>query len=574
MPGLDEYRRKRDFSRTAEPTGSASSSGDQGRTYVVHKHDASHLHWDLRLEAGGVLLSWAIPKGPSLDPSAKRLAVHVEDHPVEYASFEGVIPEDQYGGGTVMVWDRGSWELEGPADATSIASALDRGQIKFRLHGERLRGRWMLVRTKGYGSRTQDTWLLIKERDDEARPTDSFDAIAVWTTSVVTGRSMAGIAADTTAVWHSDETAAANLARLAAAGGEQRPLALHTISGAAAAPFPTSIDVQLATLVERPPEGDNWFHEIKFDGYRIVAFLKNGRVRLVSRNGNDWTSRFPAVAQDVAGLPAATAVLDGEIVAMNPDGRSDFQTLQNYARSGTAGQLQYLVFDLVYLDGHDLRDAILADRKQLLDTLLKGHTAGTLRYSDHVEGHGEVFRSGVCDFALEGVVSKRPDSKYRSGRSRDWLKSKCLSEQEFVVVGFTDPQGSRTGFGALLLAVQREGSLTYAGRVGTGFTQASLDRIGARLAELEIAAAPLRDPPTGLAAVGVHWVRPMLVAEVSFSEWTAEGQLRHPVFKGLREDKAAADVVREEPADLDEPQPAIVVSAASAATTTRRPGGS
>ncbi|HSK46942.1 MAG TPA: DNA ligase D [Coriobacteriia bacterium] len=547
MGTLDEYRRKRDFGVTPEPSGEAGAD-HAGLSYVIQKHASSRLHWDFRIELDGVLLSWAIPKGPSLDTADKRLAMHVEDHPIAYGSFEGVIPKGEYGGGTVMLWDRGTWE----PDHGDPRAHLAEGHLKFYLYGERLRGRWMLVRSKGYGGSGKDSWLLFKERDDEVRPKSEFDAVAEWTTSVATGRTMDEIAADVEAVWHSDASVEANVAGSTGihpppAPPAVAPPSLDAVEGARVAPFPRTVEVELAQLVKDVPEGERWIHEIKFDGYRIVALMNEGKVRLVSRNGKDWTDRFPAIVSAIAALPAKQAVLDGEVVVVRPDGTNDFQALQNFARRREAADLHYMVFDLLYLDGYDLRGAGLVKRKELLAPLLPRH-ADRLLYTDHIEGHGDTFFNKACDLSLEGVVSKRADAPYRPGRGRDWVKVKCLLRQEFVVVGFTDPGGSRKSFGALVIGVHEDGEIKQVGRVGTGFTEQSLSDIHARLIKIQRAEPPVKNPPKGALARSIHWVEPSLVAEVAFAEWTEEEQLRHPSFLGLREDKAADEVVVESPA--------------------------
>ena len=541
MP-LEEYRTKRDFAKTPEPAGSTSAESGE-LLYVIQKHAATRLHWDLRLELDGVLLSWAIPRGPSLDTADKRLAVHVEDHPVEYGSFEGIIPKGEYGGGTVMLWDRGTWQ----PDHGDPRAHLEQGHLKFYLFGERLRGRWMLVKTKGYGGRG-DSWLLFKERDDEARPRAEFDAVKEWTTSVATGRSMEQIALDADAVYSSTDLSA----KSAPGTSAQRRLALPdlaTIPGAVKAAMPQHVDVELATLVKGVPEGDGWLHEVKYDGYRILGRLEDGHVRLVSRNGKEWTERFALVAEEIAGLPAQSALLDGEVVVVDSDGTSDFQALQNYVKRHQEGALQYCAFDLLYLNGFDLRGCQLEDRKEVLRALVGGDSP-VIRYTDHIESHGDIFFDRACEYSLEGVVSKRRGSVYRSGRGRDWLKAKCLQRQEFVIVGYTDPGGSRSGFGALAVGVNDPAGLRYVGRVGTGFTERTLSDLYGELKPLERDEPPVMNPPTGEWGRGVHWVEPKLVGEVSFAEWTAEGALRHPSFLGLRVDKAADDVVLETPAEI------------------------
>lgn len=561
MP-LDEYRRKRHFETTAEPPGDPDANQHRdpevpGRlSFVIQKHAATRMHWDFRIELDGVLLSWAVPKGPSFDPKDKRLAMHVEDHPIEYGRFEGTIPKGEYGGGTVMIWDRGTWE----PDHGDPREHLAQGHLKFYLFGERLRGKWMLVRTKGYGGK--DSWLLFKEHDEYERPHDEFDTTGEWLTSVATGRTMEQIADGAEAVWHSNASVEENVAALkeqlaehegpdTTAAGVPVPPDPSKVDGAVAGPMPDVVDVELATLVKSVPEGERWLHEIKFDGYRIIARKQGDKVRLISRNGKDWTDRFRQVAEAVAReVPVSSAVLDGEVVVMQPDGTTSFQALQNFARSGADAELHYQVFDLLHLDGWDLRGAKLEDRKRLLSAIAPHDAATVVRYTDHIDGHGDVFFNQACDFSLEGVVSKRRDSKYRPGRQREWAKTKCLNHQEFVVVGYTDPGGSRQYFGALVLAVHEDGALTHVGRAGTGFSDASLKEIHARLKPLEREAPPVSNPPTGALGHGIHWVEPELVAEVEFTEWTDEGVLRHPSFLGLREDKPSDEVIAEKPEEL------------------------
>ncbi len=548
---LEEYRRKRNFGKTPEPSGE-DAGAHAGLAFVIQKHAASHLHWDFRIELDGVLLSWAVPKGPSLDNGEKRLAMRVEDHPIDYGSFEGVIPKGEYGGGTVMIWDRGTWE----PDHGDPREHLAQGHLKFYLFGERLRGRWMLVKTKGYGGkRAENSWLLFKEHDEEERPHTEFQAAAEWTTSVATGRTMDEIATDIDAVWHSNKSVEKNVAEShglfpppGAGDAAQIAGGVDGLPGAVRAPMPQEVGVELATLVKQAPEGDRWLHEIKFDGYRMLAYVDNGEVRMVSRNGHDWTQRFGEIETAVAALPATSAILDGEVVVLKPDGTNDFQALQNYVRGRRTAELHFICFDLLYLDGVDLRGVALEQRKRLLFELLPRHS-DRLRYTDHIEGHGDVFLARACDYSLEGIISKRRDAPYRSGRGHDWVKTKCLLRQEFVVVGYTDPGGSRKGFGALVLALHEDGGLVQVGRVGTGFTDESLAKIFGKLEGTEVEKAPVVNPPSGPMAKGVHWVEPQLVAEVTFAEWTEERLLRHSSFLGLREDKPLEEVVAETPVD-------------------------
>ncbi|MHB1017101.1 MAG: DNA ligase D [Coriobacteriia bacterium] len=518
MP-LEEYRAKRDFARTPEPAGGGTDDG--GRVFVVHKHAARALHYDVRLEHGGVLLSWAVPKGPSLDPHEKHLAVHVEDHPLEYAPFEGTIPQGEYGGGTVMVWDRGTWEPLGDVDAM-----LAKGDLKVRFRGQKLDGTWVFVRMKPRPNEKRDNWLLIKERDGAERPAAEFDLLSL-DRSAATGRTMEEIAA--------------------AGSGDEPPEepALRDLPGFA-----------LATLTDHAPAGDEWLHEIKLDGYRAMLEFRNGHARFITRGGHDWSDRFAGLVQAAQALSVRDAVLDGEVCVVNAEGKTSFSALQRALSSRSSEPLVYFAFDLIALDGHDLRHEPLVDRKAALASLLGALPPGSsIRYLDHVAGQGESFHAQTCDFALEGSISKRADGPYRSGRTRDWLKVKCLARQEFVVAGWTDGTGSREGFGALVLGVHdSDGRLIHAGRVGTGFTEEDLRTVRVRLDALAAGESPFAEPPGGASVRGVHWVRPELVTEVAFTEWTPDGVLRQPVFLGLREDKPAALVVREdaEP-DADDP---------------------
>jgi bifunctional non-homologous end joining protein LigD len=561
---LREYKRKRDFKKTPEPAGAAAKRR-AGRQFVIQKHDASRLHYDFRLELAGTLKSWAVPKGPSLDPKVKALAVHVEDHPLEYATFEGVIPPGQYGGGTVMVWDRGTWEPEEDPERGYRA-----GKLKFRLDGEKLHGSWALVRMGGRAGEDGKSWLLIKHDDKAAKPTNKYDVLKREPRSVATNRDLDEIAADADRVWTKDgeqkpskrkRPAAKSAkkssrqlgkkpARKSASASRSKMIAqsLGDLAGARRAKQPTSLSPQLATLATSPPAGDGWFHELKFDGYRILAFLHDGRVKLISRNGKDWTKRFVPVADAAAELPVSQAILDGEVVALDEHGVSDFQRLQNALKSGDADSLAYYVFDLPYCNGYDLTAVPLGDRKDVLTAVLnpEARNDGVIRYSDHIVGSGEAVLEEACKMAREGIVCKRADAPYEQARSRWWLKVKCLQRQEFVIGGFTKPTGSRTGFGALLLGYYRDGKLVYSGRVGTGFTDASLKELHSKLKALRTDAAPFKSSMTTAQRRGATWVKPELVAEVEFTEWTDEGLLRHPSFQGLREDKPAKQIVREE----------------------------
>ncbi len=540
--GLKEYYRKRDFAITPEPRGEEKKK--EGRSFVIQKHAATRLHYDFRLEMEGVLKSWAVPKGPSLDPKDKRLAMMTEDHPVEYGDFEGIIPKGQYGGGTVLLWDHGTWEpIEDPH------AGLRKGNLKFRLKGEKLHGGFALVKIKGRDARdSEKTWLLIKEKDEFVRP--GYDITAARPESVTTGRSMEEIAADRDRVWDSG-VGEVKVEKVAAKGktrpaGRKKSIDPSKLPGARKAPLPASLHAQLATAVTDPPRGDEWLHEMKFDGYRILSRLEKGRVRLVSRNGKDWTERFPSVTESVAGLGAERAVLDGEVAILLPGGKTSFQALQNYMGGAGGGQLVYYAFDLLHLDGYDLAGVALEQRKAALRGLLGGVNGGRIRYSDHVVGQGERVFENACGMGMEGIVSKRRDMPYTPGRTRGWLKVKCHLEQEVVIGGFSDPEGTRAGLGALLIGVyDGQNRLVYAGKVGTGFTDKMLQDLRRKLEAREQKASPFA-AGTGLPR-NAHWVKPELVAQVAFTEWTSEGHLRHPTFRGLREDKPAAQVVREKP---------------------------
>jgi len=515
MPAkLTTYRRKRDFRRTPEPSGSARPRS-RGNSFVVQKHAARRLHYDFRLELDGVLKSWAVPKGPSLEPGEKRLAVQTEDHPLEYGRFHGVIPEGEYGAGKVELWDRGAWTPDGDA-----REGLARGRLKFQLRGKKLHGGWALIRMGGRnGSRNgKENWLLIKERDGTARAGSAEPA--------------------------APKEAAAR--RVRAPRGKRRP-ALEAVSGAREGTLPDFVAPQLATLVGRAPAGEDWLHEIKLDGYRVLARIERGRARLLTRNGKDWSARFPGIAAAAARLKVDRALLDGEIVALDEHGVSKFEKLQEALSRERSEHLVYFIFDVLHLDGRDLRAVPQVERKTLVARLL-GSARTPIRYSEHVEGQGGAFFDRACELGLEGIVSKQKEAPYRSGRGSAWVKVKCASSQEFVIAGYTDPKGTRAGFGALLLGVHdKAGGLTYAGRVGTGFDQRLLKGLVTKLKALEQPKSPFSKLPASAVTRDVHWVKPSLVADVAFTNWTRDGILRHPTFHGLREDKPAGEVVKEEP---------------------------
>ena len=534
---LEEYKRKRHFKKTPEPPPKVAHSAG-GNAYLIQKHAATRLHYDFRLELDGVLLSWAVPKGPSYDPGQKRLAVHVEDHPLEYGKFEGTIPKGEYGGGTVMLWDRGTWSPIGDA-----RESYRKGNLKFELHGERLKGRWVLVRMGKPAEAGKENWLLIKEHDALAQPGSDTAVVDEFTSSVDSGRGMDEIAAGRSRVWHSNKSEA-----------KEQPRSSDTMpAGARRKALPAILQPQLATLVDRAPTEAGWLHEIKYDGYRILARIEDGQVRLFTRNKNEWTKQFPSLVKALEPLNAKSAWLDGEVVVMKPDGTTNFQELQNAISVEREPDLTYMVFDLPYLNGYDLSEVPLLQRKALLGEIIAASAlSDRVRYSDHIAGDGSAVYSHACRFALEGVISKRADSTYIPKRTRSWLKVKCLQRQEFVIGGYSEGTGSREGFGALLLGVyEKDGTLRYSGRCGTGFTAISLRELAERFRRIETPKPAFANPPRGYEAKGVHWLKPELVAEVEFSNWTSEGILRHPSFQGLREDKNPREIFREASAPVE-----------------------
>jgi bifunctional non-homologous end joining protein LigD len=554
---LDTYWKKRDFGLTPEPRGKATRRKSQGWSFVIQKHAASHMHYDFRLELDGVLLSWAVPKGPSLDPADKRLAMQTEDHPIEYGDFEGIIPKGQYGGGTVMLWDRGTWTPVGDPH-----EGLRKGRLKFTLDGEKLSGGWNLVRTRGRDDDKGRAWLLIKERDADANSSASI--VDEAPDSVATGRSLDEIAHAKERVWRSDKSVKENVKAGAVAPSKPKSA---VPDGAKKTSLPDYVAPMLTTLVSEPPAGGDWIHEIKYDGYRLVARIERGRARLFSRNRKEWTASLPQVARDLARLPVQTAWVDGEVVVLDESGRSSFQGLQNALADPKAKGLAFFAFDIMYLDGYDLRGVALTERKRVLREIA-ADTPGVVRVGPELAGSGHEYFAQACKLGLEGIIAKRAQSTYASGlRTREWQKIKCIQRQEMVIGGYTEPQGSRKGFGALLLGYHEDGGLRYAGKVGTGFDDAMLRKLTPELAKREIDKPAFVDPPRGYEAKGAHWIRPELVAEIAFTEWSRDGALRHPSFQGLRPDKKAAEVVRERPAD----KPAATKERAKAPAAKRAP---
>lgn len=545
MTSLQTYRQKRDFARTKEPRGRKRQG--TGRAFVVQKHAARALHYDFRLEHDGVLLSWAVPKGPSLDPGVKRLAMQTEDHPVEYGDFEGVIPQGEYGGGTVIVWDRGTWEPEGDARAM-----YEKGHLNFKLNGEKLKGSYHLVRTQGRSTKDgRHGWLLIKSRDEAAEPGSAARLVEERPESVLSGLTLEDVKKNPERVWSSKArneappaAARTSAARPNAPRAKLSPVSAKSYPGARRAKLPTFVEPELATLVDAAPSGADWLHEIKLDGYRLIARIDDGEVTLSTRRGHDWTARLPSVARALAALPLTSAMIDGELVVLGDDGVSNFQKLQSSLEVGKDSAHVFFAFDLLFLAGYDLRALPLIQRKRLLEERLAQLDAehGRIRYSAHVAGEGPAFFERACELGLEGSIAKRAESPYVSGRNKAWVKIKCTKRQEFVIGGFTEPSGSRGHFGALLLGVKEGRRLVYAGKVGTGFTAESLRKLWAMMKPLEQAEPPFANPPKGAARRGVHWLSPRLVAEVQFAERTAEGLVRHASFQGLREDKQPDEV--------------------------------
>ncbi|ASJ92280.1 DNA ligase D [Porphyrobacter sp. CACIAM 03H1] len=547
---LAAYNAKRDFARTAEPKGEAAritGKGEgHGNTFMVQKHAATRLHWDLRLEVDGVLKSWAVTKGPTLDPSVKRLAVRTEDHPLSYATFEGTIPKGEYGGGTVMLWDRGTWA---PVAGKS-AGDLEDGHLHFTLHGERMKGEWLLVRLKPRPGEKRENWLLRKVTDAYAEEGDALVEQAL--TSIATGRSMAEIEAGKAAEPIPSPTSPKPKAR-------KKP---GRAANAGVGKLPSFRKPQLATLVDAVPTGNGWMHEIKFDGYRALVSAGGGTVKVYTRSGQDWTEKFAPLVAAIADLDLPGALIDGEIVATGPDGNPDFSTLQSVLKRGHGAQgpgdaLAFHAFDLLEVGGEDLTGLSNIERKERLEALL-GDAPPPVHVADHVIGAGERLFAAMCGAGQEGIIAKAADAPYAHGRTRNWVKVKCTMRQEFVIAGFKASSARGRPFASLLLAQHDGGTLVHKGNVGTGFDTDTMADLAARMKPLVRKTPPVAVDAT--AARGVTWLTPRLVAEIAFAEFTASGSVRHASFIALRSDKSAKAVKPERPEPAPDPAPDVTIS--------------
>jgi bifunctional non-homologous end joining protein LigD len=530
---LERYREKRDFNRTPEPAPAAQVEG--GSRFVVQKHAARRLHYDLRLELDGVLLSWAVPEGPSLVATNKRLAVRTEDHPLKYLEFEGKIPKGEYGGGTMIVWDRGDW-----IPLHDVQKSLAKGHLEFELRGQRLHGRWHLVRMRPRPREKSEQWLLIKAADDFARSPSSPNILDEEATSVLSGRGKAEL--DEPQAIREDHK---RRTEIVAASPIKWP-ELSKIRGARKGFLRLFVEPSLASPAERPPKGANWRHEIKFDGYRIQARIDGDEVRLLTRKALNWTDRFASVAKAVAQLGLGSAILDGEMVVEDSAGISSFSELVSDLKAGRQDRFRYYAFDLLYLNGVDLTEAALADRQELLARVLRSNAhSSQIAVSEPFSIEGDTFFEHVSRLGLEGMISKRLDAPYRSGRTKDWLKCRCVLSGEFVVIGFMPSTTARRIVGSLVLGYYEADKLILAGRVGSGFTQEEASALFVGLDQNRINAAPVGRAPPAEAVKGVRWVEPRLTAEVDYHGWTADGLLWHATFRGLRDDKDVREIVRE-----------------------------
>jgi bifunctional non-homologous end joining protein LigD len=558
MAGLSTYNAKRRFNVTKEPRGKA---GKRGHAFVIQKHAARRLHYDLRLQVGGAMKSWAVTRGPSLVPGEKRLAVQVEDHPIEYNKFEGTIPKGEYGGGTVMIWDRGQWEPEGDPER-----GLKKGHLSFRLEGEKLHGGWHLVRMHRRPGEKRDNWLLIKQHDDDAREARDEDILEEEPLSVATGRTLDEITENAprrkrkpkskatrtrgpARKTNRKRASAANvqLMRRSPSQASNKKAAVDALARTRRSALPDFVEPCLATLADKAPASGNWIHEIKFDGYRIQVRIDRGKVRLLTRKGLDWTAKFPTIAAAAADLKMTTALIDGELVSEDTDGISQFSLLQQDLKSGRTDRMVFYAFDLLHLDSADLTSQPLSERKAALAGIIKsGRKRGPLRLSESLTEPGPTLLKHACTMGLEGIIAKRNDAPYRSGRGHDWLKIKCSDRQEFVVAGYMPSTADSHAVGALVLGVYKRGTLTYAGRTGTGFTHESARALYRRFKALTRKTSTLAPvPKEERGRRGPVWLEPQTVVEVDFHGWTHGDRVRQASFQGVREDKAPTEVVRE-----------------------------